>query len=156
MTFLLPLLFVAAPILFTLGILLPLMTLEKLYFFEDNPSLTGIIGKLYDNGDYALATLVMMFSLVFPVVKMVAVAAEALAPSSAPQGLFARLVPFLSKWSMMDVMLVAIVIAAAKTSGLANAFTEPGLWCYAGSALIMSAAQWMVARQRRGWLPPLP
>jgi len=49
----------------------------------------------------------------------------------------------------MDVMLVAIVIAAAKTSGLANAFTEPGLWCYAGSALTMSAVQWMVARQRR-------
>lgn len=156
MTLLLPLFFIAAPILFTLGILLPLMTLEKLYFFEDNPSLTGIIGKLYDNGDYLLATLVTLFSIIFPVAKMVAVAAEALAAPDARQGFFARLVPFLSKWSMMDVMLVAIVIAAAKTSGLANAFTEPGLWCYAGSALMMSAAQWMVARQRRGWPPPLP
>jgi paraquat-inducible protein A len=148
MTLLLPVLFVAAPILFTLGILLPLMTLEKLYFFEDNPSLTDIIGKLCNNGDYLLATLVTLFSIVFPLAKMVAVAAEALASPGAGKGTFARLVPVLSKWSMMDVMLVAIVIAAAKTSGMAHAFTEPGLWCYAGSALMMSAVQWIVARQR--------
>ena len=76
MTFPLPLLLVAAPILFTLGILLPLMTLEKLYFFEDNPSLLGIVAKLYDNGDYALAALVGLFSIVFPVAKLAAVFAE--------------------------------------------------------------------------------
>ena len=34
------------------------------------------------------------------------------------------------------LLLVAIVIAAAKTTGLANAFTQPGLWCYAASAMI--------------------
>jgi paraquat-inducible protein A len=145
----LPVLFVAAPALFALGIILPLVTFEKLYFFEDNPSLLGIVSSLYENGDYALALLVGLFSILFPVAKMVAIAAEALAPPGSESGWFARLVPFLSKWSMMDVMLVAIVIAAAKTSGFANAFTEAGLWCYAGSALMMSAVQWIVARMRR-------
>jgi paraquat-inducible protein A len=58
-------------------------------------------------------------------------------------------VPLLTKWSMMDVMLVAIVIAAAKTSGLANAFTEAGLWCYAGAALMTTAIQWMVAKRAK-------
>lgn len=149
MTLLLPILFIAAPILFTLGVLMPLLTFEKLYFFEDNPSLAGLVGKLYDNGDYLLASLVALFSIVFPFAKMVAVAAEALSAPSAGRGWSTWLVPLLSKWSMMDVMLVAIVIAAAKTSGLANAFTEPGLWCYAGSALMMSAVQWMVARRRK-------
>jgi paraquat-inducible protein A len=37
---------------------------------------------------------------------------------------------------MMDVLLVAIVVAAAKTTGLADAFTQPGLWCYATSTII--------------------
>ena len=50
---------------------------------------------------------------------------------------------------MMDVMLVAIVIAAAKTSGLATAFTEPGLWCYAGAALMTTVVQFLVARRAR-------
>ncbi len=147
MKFALPVLFVAAPVLFAFGIILPLVTFEKLYFFEDNPSLLGIVASLYRNGDYALALLVALFSILFPFAKMVAIAAEALSPAPGGKGWFARLVPFLTKWSMMDVMLVAIVIAAAKTSGLANAFAEAGLWCYAGSALMMSAVQWIVARK---------
>lgn len=147
MRFALPILLVAAPVLYAFGIMLPLLTFEKLYFFEDRPSLLGIVSKLHDNGDLLLAALVALFSIVFPLAKMVAIAAEAIATPGAQPGWFARLVPFLSKWSMMDVMLVAIVIAAAKTSGLANAFTEPGLWCYAGSALIASAIQWIISRR---------
>jgi paraquat-inducible protein A len=149
MRLVLPVLFVLTPFLFAFGITLPLMTFEKLFFFEENPSLTGIIWSLYDNGDYALALVVALFSVVFPFVKMVAIAAEALTVPGEASGWFARLVPFLTKWSMMDVMLVAVVIAAAKTSGLANAFTEAGLWCYAGSALMTTVIQWLVARGAR-------
>jgi len=149
MKLLLPVLLVCAPVLFAFGIMLPLVTLEKLYFFEDNPSLIGIVSSLYTNKDYVLALLVTLFSVVFPLVKMVAITAEALAAPGSDKGWFARLVPFLSKWSMMDVMLVAIVIVAAKTSGFANAFTEAGLWCYAGSALMTSAIQWIVATKAK-------
>jgi paraquat-inducible protein A len=53
----------------------------------------------------------------------------------------ARLLPVLGKWSMMDVMLVAIVIVAAKTSGMASAFTQPGLWFYAASAIMTGLLQ---------------
>ena len=141
----LPLLFVLAPLLFALGITLPLMTFEKLFFFEENPSLVAIIQSLYENGDRALAIVVGLLSVVFPFVKMVAVAGEALSLPGEAHGWSARLVPILTKWSMMDVMLVAIVIAAAKTSGLADAFTEAGLWCYVGAALTTSVIQWMVA-----------
>jgi paraquat-inducible protein A len=147
MRIVLPVLFVLAPFLFAFGITLPLMTFEKLFFFEENPSLTGIIWSLHDNGDYALALVVALFSIAFPFVKMVAIAAEALAAQGEANGWFSKLVPFLTKWSMMDVMLVAIVIAAAKTSGLANAFTEAGLWCYAGSALVTTVIQWLVAKR---------
>jgi paraquat-inducible protein A len=149
MRLVLPVLFVLAPFLFAFGITLPLMTFEKLFFFEENPSLTGIIWSLYDNGDYALALVVALFSVVFPFVKMVAISAEALTEPGTAPGWFARLVPFLTKWSMMDVMLVAVVIAAAKTSGLANAFTEAGLWSYAGAALMTTVIQWLVARRAK-------
>jgi paraquat-inducible protein A len=142
----LPILFVLAPFLFALGVTLPLMTFEKLFFFKEDPSLLGIIAVLWESS-FALSILVALFSIVFPFVKMVAVAAEALTPPGSESNWFAKLVPLLTKWSMMDVMLVAIVIAAAKTSGLANAFTEAGLWCYAGAALTTTAIQWMVARR---------
>jgi len=142
----LPVLFVATPFLFALGVTLPLMTFEKLFLFLENPSLLDIIVSLW-KGNPPLALLVALLSLVFPIAKMVAVAAEALTPPGTESHWFARLVPFLTKWSMMDVMLVAIVITAAKTSGLADAFTEAGLWCYAGSALSTTLVQWMVGRR---------
>jgi paraquat-inducible protein A len=132
---------VASPLLFALGITLPLLTFEKLIFFRENPSLLGIVASLWKSGDMALAALVALFSILFPLAKMVAVAAEL----AATPGWFQKLVPFLIKWSMMDVMLVAIVIAAAKTSGLADAFSEAGLWCYAGATVMTTVLQWTIA-----------
>jgi paraquat-inducible protein A len=149
MRIILPIFFVLAPMFFAFGIMLPLVRFEKLIFFEDNPSLLGIVASLYDNGDLALAVLVALFSIIFPFAKMVAIAAEALAAPGSESGWFVKLVPFLTKWSMMDVMLVAVVIAAAKTSGLANAFTEAGLWFYAGSALVTTVIQQLVASRPR-------
>ncbi|MBB1250080.1 MULTISPECIES: paraquat-inducible protein A [unclassified Rhizobium] len=137
----------AAALCFAFGVSLPLMTFEKLYFFTEDPSLLDLVASLYGAGDVALAIVVALVSLVFPLFKMAAVATEALWPER-PRGLAARLVPMLGKWSLMDVLLVAIVIAAAKTSGLAEAFSRPGLWFYAGSTLAVSAAQWLLARRK--------
>lgn len=152
MRYVLPVLFVLAPLLFALGLTLPLMTFEKLFFFKEDPSLLGIVASLWES-NVALSLLVALFSIVFPLVKMVAVAAEALTPPGEEGVWFAKLVPFLTKWSMMDVMLVAIVITAAKTSGLAEAFTEAGLWCYAGAALTTTVIQWLVAQRSKSVAP---
>ncbi|MBX9455138.1 MAG: paraquat-inducible protein A [Rhizobium sp.] len=128
------------------------MTFEKLFFFKEDPSLLAIVASLWES-NVALALLVALFSIVFPFAKMAAVAAEALAPAGSKSSRFAKLVPLLTKWSMMDVMLVAVVITAAKTSGLANAFTEAGLWCYAGAALVTTVIQWIVARRPKVTAP---
>ena len=58
----------------------------------------------------------------------------------------------LSNWSMLDVVLVALVIFAAKTSGLATAFTKPGLWFFAASAVLTATASALARRQSRARL----
>jgi paraquat-inducible protein A len=131
-------LLVTAPLFLALGIVLPLVRFETLYVFSDNPSLLEIVVSLWDEGNPALGVLVALLSIVFPVVKMTGIAAEAIGAGqgSTSQVLLDRLVPVLSRWSMMDVLLVALVIFAAKTSGIAQAFTQPGLWFYAGSSVL--------------------
>ncbi len=144
----LPLLLLAAPFFLALGLTLPLVRFEKLYFFEETPSLIAIVTTLWQDGSIALALLVALFSAVFPIAKLMAVMVEAVAKARA-DGLHrpvSRWLPLLSKWSMMDVMLVALVIVAAKTSGVADAFTQPGLWFYAGSALSVTAAHFILGR----------
>ncbi|WP_235882893.1 paraquat-inducible protein A [Rhizobium rhizophilum] len=133
-------LLIAASISFALGITLPLMRFESFYVFSTDASLIEVVASLWDGGDGVLAVLVALVSIVFPLAKILLVAAEEIADSHLAQShSLARLLPVLSKWSMMDVLLVAIVIFATKTSGLAQAFTQPGLWFYAGSSLAVVA-----------------
>lgn len=122
-------------VLLALGVTLPIMRFEQLYFFSNEPSLLQLIGELWADGSGGLAVAVGAFSLVFPAAKLIVLTAEVVAGDTR-SGLLHRVMPHLSRWSMMDVMLVAIVIFAAKTSGLATAVTLPGFWCYAASAVI--------------------
>lgn len=143
MALVVPVLLVFSALSLALGIVLPLVLFEKLYFFSETPSLIDIIASLWMQQNRMLAVVVGLFSVVFPMTKLVVVAFEATTPKSdaARDRLLSRLLPLLARWSMMDVMLVALVIFAAKTSGMAEAFTQPGLWFYAGSAVMTGILQ---------------
>ena len=143
MILLVPALLVLSALCLAFGLVLPLVRFEKLYFFNETPSLIDIVLSLWEQGSGGLALLVALFSIVFPVIKLFGIALEATAPpqGEGKAGWLARLLPVLGKWSMMDVMLVALVIVAAKTSGMASAFTQPGLWFYAASAIMTGLLQ---------------
>lgn len=118
-----PLFLVLSSFFLALGLVLPLVRFEKLIFFSETPSLLGIVLALWEQESWVLALMVALFSVVFPLLKLVGIAMEVTAESrTEASGLIARLMPVLSRWSMMDVMLVALVIVAAKTSGVASAF----------------------------------
>ena len=143
MVWIVPLFLVASAFCLALGLVLPLVRFEKLYFFSETPSLIGIVTSLWSQGSPALALVIALLSIAFPIAKLIGIAVEATAPSAGGRQdrAVARLLPILGKWSMMDVMLVALVIVAAKTSGMATAFTQPGLWFYAASAVMTGILQ---------------
>jgi len=94
-----------------------------------------MISDLWADSEILLAGVVLAFSVLFPLAKLVTVFQATF--KGGPTAVWATA---LAKWSMMDVLLVAIVIFAAKTSGLANAFTQPGLWFFALSAITVTVA----------------
>lgn len=130
-----PFLLLVSAISFGLGISLPLMRFEKLWFFSETPSLITIVSDLWIQGEYLLTLVVAGFSLLFPVLKL-ATGFQAVFSNKKASGWAAAL----AKWSMMDVLLVAIVVFAAKTSGLANAISQPGLWFFALSTITVAIA----------------
>jgi len=138
-----PILLLVSAVSFGLGISLPLMRFEKLWLFAETPSLLVIISNLWTEGEILLAAVVLGFSILFPLVKLFTVfqaAFGATKPAAWATGL--------AKWSMMDVLLVAIVVFAAKTSGLASAFTQPGLWFFALSAITIAVASMGLGKRR--------
>ncbi|MEO0369581.1 MAG: paraquat-inducible protein A [Pseudomonadota bacterium] len=130
-----PFLLLVSAVSFGLGISMPLMKFEKLWLFSETPSLLGIIADLWIDNEVLLAFIVLAFSIFFPLAKLATVFQAVCGGGPA-----AAWATALAKWSMMDVLLVAIVIFAAKTSGLANAFTQPGLWFFALSAITVTLA----------------
>jgi paraquat-inducible protein A len=130
-----PVLLLVAAVSFGLGIALPLVRFEKLFFLAETPSLLGVVYGLWEKGDAVLALVVGLFSVVFPLVKMFTVYEAAYGAGRFPA--WARV---LSRWSMMDVLLVALIVFAAKTSGIASAVSQPGVWFFAASTLLVALA----------------
>lgn len=128
---------------FALGLTLPLMRFERLYFLEDRPSLIEIVQTLWKDGDPWLAALIGAFSIGFPAVKILLTHMAALNGGKARS---LALLSAVSKWSMLDVMLVALVMFAAKTSSLADAAVLPGLWFYAAATLSTALAAFLCNR----------
>ena len=125
-----------------LGVTQPLMRFEHLVFFTRTPSLIEMVRQLWTGGDPLLGVIVALFSIIFPAGKILAVQAVLANGEGDParRARMRRLLAIVSKWSMMDVLVVALVIVAAKTSGLADAFTQPGLWFYATSVATAAIA----------------
>jgi paraquat-inducible protein A len=136
------LLVLASALCFGLGITLPLVTLDRLWVFSEEPSLLQIVGGLWTNGDVALSAIVALVSLVFPAVKLVWL--QFVAARVTTRGL--HRLHALGRWSMMDVLVVALVVFGAKTSGLAEAVARPGLWFYGAATLAAAAAAMLLER----------
>ena len=140
---------VLAPFCLALGVTLPLMRFETLYVFDSAPSLVGIVTSLATDGEFALAVIIALVSILFPLIKLFVIAAEATGLPLDPEGRFSRALPQLARWSLMDVLIVALVIVAAKTGGIATALSQPGLWFYLASALLAIIAHMICGRLRR-------
>lgn len=139
-----PFILLIAAVSFGLGITLPLVRFEKFWLFAETPSLIEVITDLYKSGEILLAIAVCAFSIIFPVIKMAATFQSAF-NGKKPRAWTSAL----SKWSMMDVLLVAILILAAKTTGLAQAFSQPGLWFYGLSSIAIAVASLGLSAKRK-------
>lgn len=109
---------------------------------EGNQYLPGIIKSLFDDGSIFLGIVIFLFSVVFPVLK-IALCGAALVQGglwdTRRQDGIIKTLGYVSKWSMADVFIVALIIVMFKAKGFNFSFTaEAGLYCYAVSAILSS------------------
>ena len=110
--------------------------------------LLGIIKSLFEDGSYFLGVIIFLFSVVFPVLKIV-LCAVALVPSikgHAKRNII-KAVSYVSKWSMADVFIVAVIIVMFKAKGFNFKFVaEAGIYFYAASAILSSLSLLLIMR----------
>lgn len=124
------------------GLLLPAVSVSSLWVFNDTFSLTDGALQLLSEGEYVLFVVVFAFTFVFPVLKIVA-GLTACIWSPGNNRLFRRLFPAmaaLSRWSMLDVFVVAVIIVLVEGRLLSDAEARLGLFMFAGSVVLSTLA----------------
>jgi paraquat-inducible protein A len=132
---------VAALVLFWPAVLLPILEIERLGQRSQQSILGGTI-ELIHHGSYFVGGVVLLFSIVFPLAKIVLLIElswlEIL--HRRHKAFTLRLMEHLGKWSMMDVMLLAFLVMLVKLGNLVQFQFGPAV-----IAFIMCVTMSMIA-----------
>ena len=148
--FLLSFLIIVATVFFALGIILPVIRFTTVYVWTNEHSIATIIWALYDSSEYFLCAVVFAVSIFFPFLKLFYLLTLVTSPDLSPE--FRRrsfsTMEWLGRYSMTDVMVLALMIFYVNSSGYTEAVVMPGVYFFAASALITMLAY--------GWANTVP
>ncbi len=120
-------------VLFWPAVLLPILRIEKLGLEEESGILTGTL-DLIQHGDWFVGLVVLLFSIVFPLTKIVLLLELSLLEvlHQRHKAITLRVMEHLGKWSMMDVMLLAFLVMLVKLGNLVEFHFGPAVFAFAG------------------------
>ena len=145
------LLLILSIVVFGIGLWTPLLTLKKLIFVKNTFSVMSGISQFFQEGQYGLFLLIFIFTLILPCFKLVVLfTAWNSADARVNRQRHLEWLSALGKWSMLDVFIVAILIASVKLGSIATIEVHYGLYVFAaGVILIMVSAHYIHGRLKR-------
>lgn len=136
---------VSAAFCLALGIMLPILKLTRFYVWTDTFSIISVIWALYKDGEYLLSGILFIFSVCFPFFKIFYLINLKVFPIKDPADKKKALtfINRLGKWSMLDVLVLALTVFYVKSIGLADATSLPGIYFFTAAILLtmMATAQ---------------
>ncbi len=126
----------SALVLFVPAILLPMMRLETLGHVHEASILDGV-SHLLANGEVFIGLVILLFSLVLPPLKMLALllVSSHLLPCAGRARLYSW-VELLGRWGMLDVLVVAVLVAFVKLGETVHIQPGPGLFLFSACVLV--------------------
>ncbi len=140
--FLLSMAIVVAAVCLALGITLPIIKLTRFVFWSSEHSLVTTVWVLIRENQLFLGFTVLLFSIVFPVLKLFYLVIVSTLPSAEIKRLGFRLraLEWLGKWSMHDVLVMALMIFFIKSQGVYDAASLTGVYFFTASVVLMILA----------------
>ncbi len=147
--FLIFVLTLAAAVCLVLGLTLPVMKLTRLYFWTDTPSILSIVSALWASGEIFLAGVIFVFSIVFPSLKLLYIAMAGTLATFDPalRSRWLKRIGWLGKWSMLDVLVLALLVFYAQAIEFADAVSLPGVYFFAASVFLTMIAYSLIDRE---------
>jgi hypothetical protein len=117
---------------------------QPIEIYHQTRSIVGSVRYLYEVGSATAATLILLFSVIVPVTKMLLVA-WAVSASNAPRRRTLKLVETIAKWSMADVFAVALFITYLAAQATQTAPGMPAVTIIAFDAAFGPGFYWFAA-----------
>lgn len=148
--FVLSFLIILATVFFALGVILPVIRFTTVYVWSREHSIATIIWALFENEEYFLTVVLFLFSILFPFLKLFYLLTLLTSPDI-PAEFRTRSIStmeWLGRYSMTDVMVLALLIFYVNSSGYTEADVLPGVYFFAASAIMTMLAY--------GWANTVP
>lgn len=127
-----------ATLMFVAGASLPMMTLHQLVVFDQSFSVVAGVAELFLTGKYLLGLIIGTFSLLIPAIKLAFLGWILITDhQSATQRRLVQLMHALGRWSMLDVMVVAVLLVTVKLGAIASVSVHAGLYSFGGAVLLI-------------------
>jgi paraquat-inducible protein A len=133
-------LLLTAAILYIPANLLPIMTVNSLGKGQSDTIMSGIV-ELANLGMLPIAAVVFIASILVPIFKMVGISlllysVQRHQPMSVRQrSVMYRFIEWIGRWSMLDIFVIAILVAVVRFGNLAS--IEPGLGAMAFASVVI-------------------
>jgi paraquat-inducible protein A len=140
--FLLSLTILTASVCLALGISLPIIKLTKFGVWTTEHSLLSTVNVLINEGQTFLGFVVLIFSIILPVVKLLYLLLVSTLPPQeiARQNQRLAALEWLGKWSMHDVLVLALTIFFVKSQGVYDAASLNGVYFFTAAVVLMILA----------------
>lgn len=133
-------LLITAAILYIPANVLPIMTVKSFGKGQPDTIMSGVI-TLVENGMAPIAIVVFVASILVPTFKLVGIglllySVQRHQPMSARQRiLMYRFIEWIGRWSMLDIFVIAILVAVVRFGSLAS--VEPGVGAVAFASVVI-------------------
>ncbi|MPR05261.1 paraquat-inducible membrane protein A [Pseudomonas sp. MAFF 212408] len=138
-------LLITAAILYIPANLLPIMTVSSLGQGEPSTIMSGVI-QLVQHGMFPIAAVVFIASILVPTFKLVGIglllfSVQRHQPLSARQRIIMyRFIEFIGRWSMLDIFVIAILVAVVNFGRLASVEANLGAAAFASVVILTMLA----------------
>ena len=138
-------LLITAAILYIPANLLPIMTINSLGQGAPSTIMAGVI-ELVQHGMFPIAAVVFIASILVPTFKLVGIAlllfsVQRRQPLSARQRIIMyRFIEFIGRWSMLDIFVIAILVAVVNFGRIASVEANLGAVAFASVVILTMLA----------------
>jgi len=146
---------IAAIILYIPANVLPMMKTSSLFGSQSDTIMSGVV-YFWTSGSWYLALIIFFASIMVPMLKMIALALLMVSVQlrsrwqREQRARLYRLVEFVGRWSMLDIYVVAVIVALVQLKGLASIQPGPGAAAF-GAVVVLTMFAAMAFDPRLIW-----